>query len=579
MHILCRRSFPPTLKRLLSLPGLLAVSLLLTMGLFPGITAAPPALAAHPPAVPTGEPDFGQVPLSFVPNAGQTDDAVHYLVRGMGGTLFFTQREVVLSLPVPDSSPAERDLATVFGPIQNPQSEIRNQLLRLRFEGANPAPDIVAGESLPGTVNYFLGNDPDQWHTNIPTYGGVVYRELYPGIDLRYDGTEGLLKGTFIVAPGVDPALIRWRYGGAADVRVDEATGDLLIDLGAGSHTLTEQAPTAWQEINGQRVPVVVGYAMADDSTGVSFSLRDYDPTRPLVIDPTLVYSTFVGGSGGSDYGYSLALDGNGNAVVTGSTSSADFPTTAGAYDTSHNGSIDVFVFRLSADGGTLVYSTFVGGSSADHGYALALDGNGNAVVTGMTDSADFPTTAGAYDTSHNSSDDGFVFKLSADGSTLLYSTFVGGSSKEYLSFGLVLDDGGDAVVTGMTESADFPTTAGAYDTSYNGSDDVFVFKLSADGSTLLYSTYVGGGSEDRHPALALDGAGNVVVTGQTASADFPTTVGAYDTSFNETYDVFVFKLSADGSALLYSTLVGGVAVTVAPPWRWTALATSWSLG
>ena len=541
--------------------------------------AATPAVAAA-----TSAPDFGALPLSFVPNAGQSDDAVRFEMRGMGGTIFFTPHEVVLSLP---SSPSddvaprrrpeiEDDVYASIAGFPAPSPVLRpSSVIRLRFEGANAAPDVTGGDLLPGTVNYFTGKDPDKWRTSLPTYAGIVYEELYPGIDLRYDGTQGVLKGTYTVAPGADPGRIRWRYDGAAGVRLDEATGDLLMELpsphvpraaGRECPTLTERAPVAYQEVNGRRVPVEVRYAMAGDGS-VGFALGDYDPALPLVIDPTLTYSTFVGGSE-EDRARGLAMDEAGNVVVTGYTYSANFPTTAGAYDTSHNGADDIFVLKLSADGGSLLYSTFVGGSDRDEAMALALDDAGNIVVTGRTWSSDFPTTSGAYDTSHNGGwgADVFVLKLSADGGSLLYSTFVGGSGGEYGEFGsaLALDEVGNVVVTGGTQSADFPTTAGAYDTSYNeGFHDVFVLKLAADGSSLLYSTFVGGSGYDNSEcayALALDEAGHVVVTGFTESSDFPTTPGAYDTSHDgghESADVFVLKLSGDGSSLLYSTFVG----------------------
>ena len=267
----------------------------------------------------------------------------------------------------------------------------------------------------------------------------------------------------------------------------------------------------------------------------------------------SLLYSTFVGGSS-DDQGSALALDSAGNVVVVGSTGSSNFPT-SGAYDSSHNGGLDVFVLKLAADGGSLLYSTFVGGSSSDWGCALDLDVAGNAVVTGRTQSPGFPTTSGAYDTSHNGNYDVFVLKLAADGGSLLYSTFVGGSSNDW-GCALALDGDGNALVTGETRSDGFPTS-GAYDSSHNGGLDVFVLKLAADGGSLLYSTFVGGSSDDRGYALAWDGA-NAVVTGRTQSPGFPTTSGAYDTSHNGNYDVFVLKLKLDGSSPLYSTFVGG---------------------
>ncbi|MHA1927443.1 MAG: DUF7948 domain-containing protein [Candidatus Thorarchaeota archaeon] len=270
----------------------------------------------------------------------------------------------------------------------------------------------------------------------------------------------------------------------------------------------------------------------------------------------TLLFATFIGGTG-DEYGRSIALDGSNNVYATGETDSSNFPTTPGAYDTSHNGGTwDAFILKLSADGSTLLYSTYVGGSSFDVGYSIALDSSNNTYVTGYTFSTDFPTTPGAYDTSN---DDFaiFILKLSADGSTLLYSTFVGGGSLDY-GRSIALDSSNNAYVTGETASSDFPTTLGANDTTHNGVYDVFILKLSADGSTLLYSTFVGGSSSDYGYSIALDSSDNTYVTGYTESSNFPTTPGAYDTSYNESNDGFIVKLSADGSTLLYSTFTGG---------------------
>jgi hypothetical protein len=270
----------------------------------------------------------------------------------------------------------------------------------------------------------------------------------------------------------------------------------------------------------------------------------------------SLLYSTFVGGSG-DDQGSALALDSDGNVVVTGGTQSSNFPP-KNAYDSGYNGSWDVFVLKLAADGSSLLYSTFVGGSSGDRGFALALDGDGNAVVTGQTQSSNFPTK-NAYDPDYNGNYDVFVLKLklAAGADSLLYSTFVGGSSDDWGS-ALALDDGGNAVVTGRTYSSGFPTQ-NAYDPRYNGSSDVFVLKLklAAGADSLLYSTFVGGSGNDEGLALALDDAGNAVVTGGTQSSNFPPK-NAYDSGYNGSWDVFVLKLAADGSSLLYSTFVGG---------------------
>ncbi|MCC7431558.1 SBBP repeat-containing protein [bacterium] len=274
----------------------------------------------------------------------------------------------------------------------------------------------------------------------------------------------------------------------------------------------------------------------------------------------TLSFSTFLGGSG-EDSGFSLSLDGSENCYVTGYTYSTNFPTTAGAYDTSHNGGnyYDAFVTKLNSSGSSLVFSTYLGGSSDDYGSSLSVDGSGNCYVTGYTYSSNFPTTAGAYDTSHNGGDyyDAFVTKLNSSGSSLVFSTFLGGGGYEK-SHSLSVDGSGNCYLTGNTGSSNFPTTAGAYDTSSGGNFDAFVTKLNSSGNSLVYSTFLGGDREDISFSLSLDGSGNCYVTGHTYSSDFPTTAGAYDTSFGGYVDAFVTKLNSSGNSLVFSTFLGG---------------------
>ncbi len=274
----------------------------------------------------------------------------------------------------------------------------------------------------------------------------------------------------------------------------------------------------------------------------------------------TLVYSTFIGGSK-DERGNSIAIDVGGNAYITGYTQSENFTTTTGVFDEIYNGRSDVFVCKLSADGSTLVYSTFIGGNESENGYSIAVDSDGIAYITGRTESSDFTTTTGAFDEIFNGgSYDVFVCKLSADGSNLVYSTFIGGDESES-GYSIAIDTDGSAYITGFTKSENFITTTGAFDETHNGGpEDVFVCKLSADGSTLLYSTYIGGISADEGHSIAIGLDGIAYITGRTESSDFTTTTGAFDEIFNEgNCDVFVCKLSADGSTLLYSTYIGGI--------------------
>lgn len=544
------------------LPATLLIITLLLAVLPQAVPFPVPAPAPAPPVI---APDFGRLPLAFVPNAGQTDPDVQFQARGMGGTIFFTSEEVVLSLPTADQPSAsaapehhrpvdQRVSRRAAQPAHVVDSRPAPTVVRLQFTGANPSPTVTGGEHLPGVVNYLIGNDPAQWRTNLPTYAGVVYGDLYDGIDLRYDGTEGRLKGTYTVAPGADPAQIRWRYAGAEQVQVDAASGDLVLTLPSQA-TLTEQAPVAWQTINRTRVPVAAHYSVADDGS-IGFTLEHYDTRYPLTIDPTLEYSTFLGGSGGgADYGYGIAVDSAGNAYVTGQTSSADFPMSHPLQGVYGGGSYDAFVTKLNADGSALVYSTYLGGSANDRGHGIALSSTGNVYITGYTYSPDFPT-ARPLQAAFGGDRDAFVTKFNADGSTLVYSTYLGGSNTNWGN-GIAVDRGGNAYVTGYTRSDNFPTVRPLQGT-FGGYEDAFVTKLNADGSALVYSTYLGGSNWDYGTDITVNSAGNAYITGYTYSLNFPTAHPLQGDHAGGDEDAFVAKLSLDGSALVYSTYLGG---------------------
>ncbi|WP_332760930.1 DUF7948 domain-containing protein [Pseudarthrobacter sp.] len=471
---------------------------------------------------------YGKLPLSFVPNAGQTDQSVRYYSQGAGFSFFFTQDKAILSFA----------------------KGARGQALELQFLGSSAAATLEATDSGPGTVNYLTAGAS---HTNLPTYQQLTYRELWPGIDMVFRGQGGELKYEFHLRPGADPGDIRLGYAGADGLSVG-GDGALLVDTPLGA--LRDSAPTSYQLTDGRQGAVESRYALEGHSYG--FALGHYDRTQALVIDPSLAYSTFLGGSA-DDFGLGVAVDAAGNAYVSGSTSSADFPTTAGAHDTSLSSS-DVFVTKLNAAGTGLVYSTYLGGSGSEFGGYVALDGMGNAYVTGTTQSADFPTTVGAHDTSLTGFNDVFVTKLNTAGTALVYSTYLGGTGTAVgdQGNGIALDALGSAYVTGMTESADFPTTLGAFDTTLGGFRDVFATKLDPTGSALAYSTYLGGSGAEGSGGIVVDAAGSAYVGGLTPSADFPTTLGAFGTTFNGGFDAFVTKLNLAGTGLVYSTYVGG---------------------
>jgi hypothetical protein len=487
-----------------------------------------------------------RLPLSFERNAGQTDQSVAFLAQGLGGTLFFRPNEVVLSLPN-GSSPSPSDHLERM-PHRPAASQ---QVLALQFLGANPAAVVTGVDRQEGTVNYLLGDDAAEWQTNITTFSSILYNQIYPGIDLRYDGAAGQLKGTYIVEPGADPALIRWQYAGAQTVDIDPSTGDLRIRVAAG-HPLVEQKPVAWQEVRGEVVPVDVRYSTTSNRS-VRFALGAYDPAYPLIIDPTLTYATYLGGSS-ADYAYDLAVDPQGSIYVTGSTASTDFPL-AGPIQTKRNGFGDLFVSKLNADG-SLAYSTYLGGNDSDVGFGIAVDGNGSAYVTGESWSSNFPVVNPIPPNDPGIQNDVIVFKLNPAGSTLVYSTYLGGHNSQ-TGWDIAVNSSGEAFLTGHTFSSTFPVV-NAFQPQMKGGRDAFVARLNAAGSALVYSSFLGSnGDLDYGTAIAIDGTGHAYVTGQTYLEGFPT-VNALQPVSGGFGEAFVTKVSPDGSTLVYSTYLGG---------------------
>jgi len=489
---------------------------------------------------------FANLPLSFEPNQGQTDGQVKFLSRGAGHTLFLTQSKAVL-------------LVTRFerGPLDTWKTGPRTSgtVLGMSFIGASRNPQILGEEELPGKVNYMVGSNAGTWRTNIATYARVTYRGLYPGIDLTYYGREGQLEYDFVVRPGADLRRILVGFSGAEKLEVD-ARGDLL--LRTGPDVIRQRKPIAYQEVNGMRREIPVRYVLKG-AHRVAFKVAAHDSGRPLIIDPALFYSTYLGGSV-RDGGQGIAVDSAGNAYVTGLTNSTDFPTAAGAFQSASAGSFDAFVTKINPVGSApLVYSTYLGGSGDDYGLGIAVDSAGNASLTGFTNSPNFPTTPAAFQPAPGGSADAFVTKLNSSGSVLIYSTYLGGSGYD-VGQGIALDGLGSAYVTGVTSSADYPTSVAAFQIALAGSFNAFVTKLNLAGSApLLYSTYLGGSSDDRGVGVAVDSAGNAYVTGYSTSTDFPTTPGAFQTTYAGGADVFVTKLNPAGSTpLLYSTYLGG---------------------
>jgi hypothetical protein len=423
----------------------------------------------------------------------------------------------------------------------------------MKLRNANLAAKVTGQDELAGTSNYFTGNDPAKWRTNVPTYAKVKYEGIYPGIDLVYYGNQRQLEYDFIVAPGADPRRIAFDVSGAKQIRQD-GNGELVFKVGEGE--IRWHKPVVYQERDGARQLVAARYAMTDTNC-VAFELAKYDASRPLYIDP-LVYSTYLGSSGG-DQDNSIAVDNAGNVYVTGSTQATDFPTMNPLQPTYGGGSYDAFVTKINPTGSALVYSTYLGGSGLDWGQGIAVDNAGNAYVTGFTRSTDFPTM-NPLQPVFGGNGDAFVAKLNPTGSALVYSTYLGGSGSDDGN-GIAVDSASNAYVTGLSASTDFPTTLGAFQTTCNPNNncaDVFVTKINPTGSALVYSTYLGGTGLDWGKGIAVDSVGNVYVTGYTQSTDFPTMNPLQPTYGGGSYDAFVTKINPTGSALVYSTYLGG---------------------
>jgi hypothetical protein len=514
---------------------------------------------------------YGKLPLSFEANQGQTDGRVRFLSRGSGYTLFLTSQEAVLSFRQQDSQ-----LDSKSSPEH--QASTANAVLRMKLVDADPDVRVTGVDELPGTTNYFRGSDPTKWHTNVANFTKVRYRSVFHGVDLVYYGNQGQLEYDFVVAAGANPGSICLAFNGAHETYVDKQSGDLVLKMGTGAKEVRFRRPVAYQEeaaTDSVQLPsdtsedrrLIAADYVVDARNNVSFQLGAYDHSKTLLIDPTLAYSTYLGGTS-NDYGAGIAVDSAGSAYVTGYTNSTSFPVTSGSFQTTCSGgcsgtTVDAFVSKLDPTGSFLIYSTYLGGGGNDYGNGIAVDGSGNAYIVGQTFSPNFPTTSGAFQTTCGTGSclagDAFITRLNPTGSALVYSTYLGGKSLNQGN-AIALDAAGDAYVTGYTESTNFPTTPGALKTTCTCSkfSDVFVTELNPGGSALVYSTYLGGSKQDVAYAIALDPSNNAYVTGFTQSTDFPTSPGAFQKSSGAMITGFVSALNSTGSALVYSTYLGG---------------------
>jgi hypothetical protein len=573
---------------------------------------------------------YAALPLAFEQNKGQTDGQVKYMARANAYTLFLTANDAVFSLRSRSaegrrSTGRGDQLRAKNLPQRNTQKD-STAVVHMQLAGGNSLAKVAASGLLPGKANYFVGNDSTKWQSDIARYSRVSYANVYPGVNLAFHGVQRQLEFDFVVAPNANPAPIAFHFTGAKQINTDDS-GNLVVSSVAGNVLLHK--PVAYQEQNGTRQNVDAQFVLKANNQ-VSFELGNYDHNRELVIDPSvsygystylggsgedegygiafdsngnayvtgqtasqnfpgtsggftgtaqvfvtkisadgssLVYSTYIGGSGANgDSGNAIAVDSSGDAFVTGGTTSANFPTTTGAFQTTLKGTGDAFVLELGASG-SITYSTYLGGTgdSVALGIALASDNSGDVFVVGKTSSDVFPTSSTPLQPFvTGSTGSGFVTKLNSSGTALVYSTYLGGSSTGNgdVAKSVAVDSSDNAYVTGQTFSSTFHVTSGAYQTTCGscsgGDSNAFVTVINAAANDYIYSTFLGGSGFDIGDGVAVDSAGSAYATGTTTSADFPTTAGTVQPSYNGDTDAFITKLNPAGTALVYSTFLGG---------------------
>jgi uncharacterized repeat protein (TIGR01451 family) len=569
---------------------------------------------------------YGKLPISFEANRGQVSGAVQFLAHGLGYTIFLTPGEAVLAMDSPKAQAttrARRALQSATAPrLDVPQQHPAHSpfsgpagIVRLQLIGSNAAAEADGLEPLLGHSNYFIGNDPAKWHTDVPTFARVRYHNVYPGIDLDYYGNqEGRIEHDFVVTPGADPGAISFELRDEYRAAVSR-DGALVMPTPSGNLTLC--IPVAYQIINGRRKEIAARYEISANNR-IRFKLADYERAKPLVIDPVLVYSGRFGGSG-DDVGVAIAVDSAGNAYITGQTSSPGFPL-VNAFQKTKSEDVVAFVAKINAAGSALVYSTYLGCNVASppgftFGDGIAVDNSGRAYVTGGTPGAGFPVK-NAHQPTTGGGSDAFLTVFSPAGNSLVYSTYLGGPGDDFavgitldakanvyitgasgvdfptlqsvqgtgdifvakfnsagvlqyssilteasaVSSGIAVDSSGSAYVTGITGSTTYPTVKPAFQNTCRAcpSPNGFVTKLSPSGEKLVYSTYLGGTEMSGGYAIAVDTSGQAYIGG-IAAAGFPVTAGAFQKAFGGgEFDGYVAKLNTTGSGLVYSTYLGG---------------------
>jgi Chitobiase/beta-hexosaminidase C-terminal domain/Bacterial Ig-like domain (group 3)/Beta-propeller repeat len=543
-----------------------------------GLMFGPLAIAQSAYSVPIADrPQIGKnyraLPLNFESNQGQTDPRIKFLSDGSGYSLFFSDNDAVIALSkkIPGPTTTRHQLNTVHSE-GTQHNDLKTDIIRMQLVDSQANVTLSGEGRLPGTVNYFNGNDPTKWHSGVSTFERVKYANVYPGVNLVYYGNHDLLEFDFEVAPGADPRPIRVHFDGARRLGLDHE-GNLTIIAENGE--ISFHRPMIYQIVDENRRRRIEGTFRLESRNTVSFHLGSYDHTKPLVIDPILTYSTYLGTVGAAT---AIAVDSTGSAYVTG-WSELGLPTTTGAFQPTSvakpSNVYSAFITKFNSAGTALVYSTYISGSNVDEAYAIAVDAQGNAYVAGQTGSFDFPVTPGALQTKNKTGSGftGFITKLNSTGTSLVYSTYLGGSVgnpnnpfttvPQDKAVAIAVDAAGEVYVTGTTGSIDFPTTPGAFQTvnkATTSNVSGFVTKINATGTALVYSTYLGGSTQENPAGIALDTQGNSYIAGATDSNDFPTTSNAFQLANKAGlgFTGFLTKMNNSGTSLVYSTYLGG---------------------
>jgi hypothetical protein len=521
----------------------------------------------------TATPGFAKLGVTFEENLGQMPPSVKFISRSGGTMTFLADDGAWFYLPEGRANLKERNegfktqllrsasAASDVWPSRTDtgprKQDAGGSFVKMGFEGANPTTGLSGERELQGKINYLRGSDPSKWITNVPTFGSVRYRGIYDGVDLLYYGNEsGQMEYDLELAPGADISKVNLKFSGAENVRIDEANGDLVLTTEQGE--LRHHRPVAFQLGENGKQNVEANY-QSNSEGKISFSIGAHDASRPLVIDPIIGYSTYLGGSGDVDFANAVATDASGNAYLAGSTNSANFPTVL-PFDGTFGGDqvkYDAFVTKMNASGTALVYSTYLGGSNDDNGVGIAVDGSGQAYVSGFTDSTNFPTANAFQPALNGTAYDGFLTKLNSTGSALIYSTYIGGTQNDS-ALAVAIDNTGSAHITGETSSTNYPVAAPFQSVFGGGASDALVTKFNPAGNTVAFSTYLGGSSDDLALGIALN-ANGVYLAGATTSTNFPV-LNAMQPTYGGGgfFDGFVTKMNPFGTGLVFSTYLGG---------------------